>query len=329
MNRRDFIKLSLAASVALPHPALLGRETFAEEGRAPMPKARYNDDVELSIIGLGGLVLAAMEQPEADRAVADAMERGVNYFDVAPTYGDSELKLGHALQGRREQAFVACKTTRRDAAGARQELETSLRRLRTDHVDLYQFHAVSSMEDVERILGPDGAAETFMKARDEGKVRFLGLSAHAEEPAIALMERFECQSVLFPVNFVCWSQGELGPRLVAYARQKGVTVLAIKALARQRLPRGAAAPYPRQRLPRGAAAPYPQIWYEPVEDRRVAAQALAFALAAGATACIPPAAPPLFRMALELAPALPRLSEQERNALLASAEGLTPLFSSK
>jgi len=278
-----------------------------------LPRREYKDGVMLSVIGMGGVVLSALEQQEANRAVAQSIERGVNYFDVAPSYGDSEVKLGLALEGRRDEVFVACKTLERTAEGARRELERSLERLRMDHLDLYQFHAVSTMEDVNRILAADGAGTTFLQARDEGKARFLGLSAHAEEPAIALMDRFPCDSVLFPINFTCWAQGEFGPALVAHAKEKGVRVLAIKALA-------------KQRLPAGARPPYPQVWYEPVQDRELARRALAFALGEGAVAAVPPGAPELYRMALDLAGDLPALTPQEREALLRSSEDLVPLF---
>src|SRR5690606_13782422 len=97
----------------------------------------------------------------------------------------------------RKNVFLACKTTERKAAGAQRELEQSLRRMRTDHFDLYQFHAVSSMDDVEQILGPGGAAELFTKAQKEGKLRYLGFSAHNAEAAIALMDRMPLDSVLF------------------------------------------------------------------------------------------------------------------------------------
>ncbi len=109
------------------------------------------------------------EQKEANRLVASAWERGVNYYDVAPSYGDgeAEIKLGPALAPYRRKAFLACKTARRDAAGAQKEFEQSLRRLRTDYFDLYQFHAVSSMEDVEKILAP-GRGRDFPET-EEGR----------------------------------------------------------------------------------------------------------------------------------------------------------------
>src|SRR5512138_3719256 len=138
MVRRDFLKSAVAGGVAA-------------SARGGLPKRRYRDNVDLSIIGFGGIVVMGQEQKDADREVAQAVERGVNYFDVAPQYGngEAEIKLGPALAPHRKQVFLACKTLQRTAEGARMELERSLQRLRTDHFDLYQFHAVTTMQDVE------------------------------------------------------------------------------------------------------------------------------------------------------------------------------------
>jgi aryl-alcohol dehydrogenase-like predicted oxidoreductase len=302
MERRDFLKS--AAVVAAPAAA---GKTLA---RRP-----YRDNIQLSIIGFGGIVVVGQEPDAAAREVAAAVDRGVNYFDVAPSYGkgEAEIKLGNALRPYRKNVFLACKTQKRDAAGARAELEQSLGRLHTDHFDLYQFHAVTSMEDVEQILGPGGASETFRKAREEGKVRYLGCSAHSAEAALALIERFPLDSILFPINYVCYGESNFGPRVVARAKEKGVARLALKALARTRNEKGA----PRK---------YPKCWYEPIDDREQARQALRFTLSEDITAAIPPGDERMFRMALELAAEFKPLSPAERKRLLASAKGIKPLF---
>src|ERR1700689_1028071 len=192
MERRNFLRSALRPAV-----------TRLARVRKTLPRRRYRDDVELSIIGFGGMVVVGQEQKNASRMVAEAVACGVNYFDVAPTYGDgeAEIKLGNALAPYRQNVFLACKTTARNAADAQKELDRSLDRLHTDHFDLYQFHAVSSLDDVARILGPGGAAEAFVKARAQGNARYLGCSAHSAEAALALMDGFHLDSILFPVNF--------------------------------------------------------------------------------------------------------------------------------
>ena len=171
MERREFFKAALAAGVTTHQGLQTAVEAAA--GASPdgnIPKRPYKDGVELSIIGFGSIVVIGMEQEGAD-----SVERGVNYFDVAPSYGNGEAeeKLGIALKPHRDRVFLACKTGFRDAQMAQEELEQSLRRLHTDHFDLYQFHAVSNMEQVEQILAPGGAVEVFLKARsgDYGPVR--------------------------------------------------------------------------------------------------------------------------------------------------------------
>jgi len=278
-------------------------------------KRPYRDGVELSILGFGGIVLLGNEQKDANRLIAEAIERGVNYFDVAPSYGDGEAeeKLGIALQPYRKQVFLACKTLQRKSQGAQAELERSLKRLHTDHFDLYQFHAVSTMDDVEQIFMPDGAVDVFIRAREEGKVRFLGFSAHSVEAALAMMDRFDFDSILFPVNFVCTSRGHFGPQVLKRAKERGVARLALKALAYT--------PWPE-----GAKHKYPKCWYRPVDDRKLARQALRFTLSEDITAAIPPGDERLFRMALELALDFQPLTSEEREQLSASTQGLEPLF---
>ncbi len=308
MERRDFLKSLVAGSVAASQ--------FAHAAPAgSLPKRTYRGDVRLSVIGFGGIVVCGMEQEQAGRIVAESYERGVNYYDVAPSYfdGEAEIKLGNALRPYRKDVFLACKTTERGAAGAQRELDQSLRRLHTDHFDLYQFHAVSSMDDVEKIFAPGGAAEVFEKARKDGKVRFIGMSAHSAEAAIALMDRLPIDSVLFPVNYVLYSQGHFGPQILEHAKKKGVARLALKAMAQTKWPK------------EGERA-YKKCWYKPVDDTDLANRAVRFTLSEDVTAAIPPGEEKLFRMALEVASRFEPLGSDEREQLLASAKGLAPLF---
>ncbi|MDZ7639912.1 MAG: aldo/keto reductase [Bryobacterales bacterium] len=206
----------------------------------------------------------------------------------------------------------------RRAQGRRREreLDQSLRRLRTDHFDLYQFHAVSSMADVEQILGPGGAAEVFVKARKEGEARYLGFSAHNAEAAIALMDRMPLDSILFPVNYVNYQQGKFGEQILAHAKQKGLARLALKAMAYRPWPAGLAR---EQR-------DYPKCWYQPLSERDMARDGIRFTLSQDVTAAIPPGDERLFEMAVELAQAFKPLSVDETNRILASSQGVEPIF---
>jgi len=280
-----------------------------------IPTRPYRDGVRLSIIGMGGIVVMGGSQKDADDRVAEAVDAGINYFDVAPSYGDgeAEAKLGPALQPYRKRSFLACKTMERNAAGAQKELTRSLKRLKTDHIDLYQFHAVTTMDDVERIFAPGGAAETFVKARREGDIRYIGFSAHSESAALAMMDHLPFDSILFPFNFVCYSRGDFGPRVMQRAKEKGVERLALKAMAYT--------PWPK-----GAEKTHPKCWYRPVDDEELARQALRFTLSEDITAALPPGDERLFAMAMRLAPSLSPLTPDERKNLLTRTTNLEPLF---
>jgi aryl-alcohol dehydrogenase-like predicted oxidoreductase len=280
-----------------------------------IPKRPYRDEVRLSILGLGGMLLVGMEQRSADNIVAEALNRGVNYFDVAPFYGngEAEKKMGMALSHHRESVFLACKTLERSAKGAQSELEQSLRHLRTDHFDLYQFHSLSGTDEVEEIFAPDGAMEAFQQAKQQGKIRYIGFSAHSVDAALAMLDRFQFDSILFPVNYVCYARGNFGPQVMAKAKDRGVARLAIKAMAH--------GPWRKS-----DKREYPNCWYRPIVDKSLARQALRFTLSEGVTAAVPPGDERLFRMALDLAPDLPPLTSEEHAQLLASTKGLRPLM---
>ncbi|MBM3498546.1 MAG: aldo/keto reductase [Armatimonadetes bacterium] len=268
---------------------------------------------ELSIIGFGGIVVSQVEQSEANDSVAWAVDRGVNYFDVAPTYGNAQERLGPALRPYREQSFLACKTTRRDAAGAQAELEESLRLLQTDRFDLYQLHGVSHDEEVETILAPGGAMETFLKAREEGKIGHIGFSAHSVSAALKLLDAFAFDSVLFPFNCVCMENGGFGPQVMEKAIERGAARLALKVLA-------------WTAWPADAERPYPKCWYQPVDDRERARMALTYALSLPITAAIPPGDDRLFRLAVELALQFVPITNDTREALAQEMRDVEPIF---
>ncbi|MDA0836174.1 MAG: aldo/keto reductase [Planctomycetota bacterium] len=268
----------------------------------------------LSAIGFGGIAVMN-ESPEfAADLVAEAIERGINYFDVAPSYGDAELKLGPALEPYRSDVFLACKTTKRDANGARLELDQSLKNLKTDHFDLYQFHAVTTMEDVDAIFSNGGAMETFLEAREKGQTHLIGFSAHSEEAAIAMLDRFAFDSVLFPLNNVAWYQGNFGPRVVKKAKELGTGLLALKGLA-------------KRKWKEGEERTWPNCWYKPVESLEDAEQALGFTLSLPVTAAVTPGHAELVRLACDAAE---RLFEKGNQPLPVYSELLEvePVFSS-
>ena len=313
MKRRDFISKAAVIGVsAVASGSSMGEAAQRPQGQ--LPRRPYGKTGrEISIIGFGGIVVSQIEQSEANDMVAWAVDRGVNYFDVAPTYGNAQERLGPALKPHREGAFLACKTGMRNALGAMGELEESLTLLKTDHLDLYQLHGVTSVEETEKALGPNGAMETFVKAREQGKVRHLGFSAHSVEAAFLAMDQFDFDSVLFPLNVVCMENGDFGPQLIERARQKGVALLALKAMAWQ--------PWPE-----GAEHKYPKCWYQPTDKRELARLVLSYTLDLPITAAVPPGDGRLFKLAVRIAQRYQPLTDDERADLLARVEGVTPIF---
>jgi aryl-alcohol dehydrogenase-like predicted oxidoreductase len=280
-----------------------------------MDKREYGTTGEmLSMIGFGGIVAKDTTPEEASQRVKFAIDQEINYFDVAPGYGTAEECLGPALEPYREDVFLACKTGKRDKAGAREELERSLKRLRTDHFDLYQLHAMKTWDDFDEATGPNGALETFQEAREAGQVRYLGFSAHSEEVALALMDAFDFNSVLFPLNWVNFLEADFGPRVVEKATSKGMGKLALKALA-------------KGLVPKGEGRPYDRCWYEPVDDPELAKLVLRFTLSQPITAAIPPGDPGLFEMAVKLAQDFTPIEEEEIAFLKDQAAQVTPLAS--
>ena len=328
MKRREFLKKgaiatgTITASGMLYHTSQITAEARENESNSKhhttLAQREYGQTgVKLSIIGLGGIVVRDVEQQHANRVVAEAFEKGVNYFDVAPSYGDAELRLGPALEPYRKKVFLACKTTERKREGALKELQQSLKRLRTDYLDLYQLHAITDVKkDVDTAFAKGGAGEVFVEAKKQGQVRYLGFSAHSEEAALAAMERYDFDSILFPINFATFYKGNFGPRVIARAKSKGMAILALKALARQRWP---------QDDP--SRKEYSKCWYQPLTQRDQARLGLYFTLSQPVTAAIPPGEESLFRMALDLAMSFTPISMPDSEKAKQLAESLNPIFS--
>ena len=329
MDRRKFLK-STSLSTGLWAINRMGTnyskgmemedKVVADSNRPQLPQRPYGKTgVKLSIIGFGGIVVMDAEQKHANRVVAEAFEQGVNYYDVAPTYGNAELKLGPALEPYRKKVFLACKTHHRTRPGAQEELQQSLERLRTDHLDLYQLHALSDVKkDVDVVFSKGGAMEVFLEAKKAGKIRFLGFSAHTEEAALAAMDRYDFDSILFPVNFATMYKGKFGSRVIEKAKSKELAILALKAMARQQWPKDA--PHREQ---------YSKCWYEPVTKPDIAELALRFTLSQPITAAIPPGEEPLFRLAVKLAMNFKPLSKEDQGKIKILADGLDPIFTAQ
>ena len=289
----------------------------ASSNAAKLAQREYGTTgVKLSIIGFGGIVVMNAEQENANRVVAEAVERGINYFDVAPGYGNAQEKLGPALEPYRKNVFLACKTGQRTREGAEKEFKQSLERLRTDHLDLYQLHGImDTKNDVDVAFGKGGAMELFIEARKSGQVRFLGFSTHNDECALAALDRFDFDSVLFPVNYCTWFAGNYGHKTMQRAIEKGAARMAIKGLARQSWP---------EKDPQRDA--YKKCWYQPITDPAEAEMALRWTLSQPITAAVTPGEEALFRVAVDIGLRFKPITPAEEAQLKAMAAKLNPIF---
>jgi uncharacterized protein len=157
-------------------------------------------NLNISVVGFGGIPIQGLAFDEAEKVLHAALDHGINFLDTARGYTDSEEKIGRALETHRGEYILATKSMSRDAAGMTKDIETSLRNLRTDTIDLYQVHAIGSVEQLEQVMGPNGAMEVLDKARKQGKVRFIGVTGHSREMLTKSLNTGLFDTVQHPFN---------------------------------------------------------------------------------------------------------------------------------
>jgi aryl-alcohol dehydrogenase-like predicted oxidoreductase len=235
---------------------------------------------EISVLIFGGAALSEVSEEEADRAISLALQAGVDHFDTAADYGDSELHYGRWMPEIRDGVFLSTKTGEREKDAARRQIEASLERLRVDHVDLIQLHAVNDLEDLD--LATHGALEAAVEAKEEGLVGAVGITGHGHEaPATHLeaLRRYPFETVLTPWNYVLSAdESYLGDfeALVEEVKRQDAGLMTIKTVSRRNWPEGD--PLEGQRR---------ATWYEPFEEQEYVDAAVSFVLARGEISGIP------------------------------------------
>ena len=184
--------------------------------------------MEISELGFGGIPIIRLNIGTAVKVLRRAYDRGVTFYDTANAYRDSEEKIGRAFDGMRGKIVIATKTIQRDAKNASQQLENSLRMLRTDYIDLYQLHQIAQEKDWSAVTAPSGVLEAVLKARDQGKVRFIGVTSHNLSMAVKLVKTGLFSSIQFPFNFI---EDAAEDELHVAARELGMGILAMKPFA--------------------------------------------------------------------------------------------------
>lgn len=235
---------------------------------------------DISAVSYGGIVSMEDGQAASDRYVAWAIDQGVNYFDVAPSYGDAEEKLGNSLRPYRNHVHLACKTAQRLRADAEKELLQSQKLLHTDHFDVYQLHGLASMEEVETAFGPGGVMEMVSTLKQRGIAANIGITAHSEEAALKCLELYDFDTVLFPFNWFMNMEHGMGSRLIKAAKERNMGVLAMKAFIERKW----------ENEEERAASAFPKSWCKPidVEDVAFGEAAMKYALSLGVDTLIPP-----------------------------------------
>ncbi|WP_265108536.1 aldo/keto reductase [Halosolutus halophilus] len=265
-----------------------------------------------TVMTFGAIALNWLEQEGADQLVELVLDRGVNHFDVAPTYGDAELKLGPKLRQHREDIFLGCKTQEREYEGATRKLEQSLTRLGVETIDLYQIHGLEYEHELDTITGEGGALEAFREARSEGLVDHIGLTSHGDPQLIldALDRIDDLATVMFPLNPVVVGKDDDEhdyEAVLERANELDVGTLGIKAFAK--------GPWPStDELPE-ADRPYAN-WYEPVDTPAEIEERFDFAASQGLTSVISPGDPKLVAMVLDAAERYDGMAESAQRSLV-------------
>jgi aryl-alcohol dehydrogenase-like predicted oxidoreductase len=229
-------------------------------------------DRENSVLIFGGAALAEATEEDSDAAIAQALDAGVDHFDTAADYGDSELQYGRWMPEIRNRIFLSTKTGLREKDAARRQIQDSLERLRVDNVDLLQLHSVGDIEDLDRATGPGGSLEAAIEAKEEGLVGAIGITGHGNEaPATHLeaLRRYPFETVLTPWNYILST--DEGYRadyeaLVEEIRRQDAGLMIIKTISRRNWPEG------------GANGQRYTTWYEPFDRQEYIDAAVSWVL---------------------------------------------------
>jgi uncharacterized protein len=235
LDRRSFLKTTVGTTVAAALGGVADSWAKAAETYGKMPmRTLGGTGLKVSLIGLGGLHAALSKTDEESIALTHrALDLGINFLDNADCYldGRAEELMGKAIEGRRQKIVLMTKVDPRDAKASREILERSLRRLRTDYLDIWQFHALDSLADLDKVLGPGGAMETAEKAKKEGKIRFVGMTGHSFETQLEMTKRYPLDTYMMTLNCVDPHFRSFRKNVVDEAVKKNAGIIAFKTMA--------------------------------------------------------------------------------------------------
>jgi len=280
-----------------------------------MQKRRLGKTGQMSsILTFGGFALGWASQRECDAGLDLAEKAGINRIDIAPSYGEAELRLGDWIGRHGNNFFLGCKTNLRTKTGAWEELKRSLDRMKADHFDIYQFHMVDNSRDLETILGPQGALDAVLEARNQGLVRCIGITGHHPPLYNTALKRFDFDTVMFPLNrvhaatFSGWNDWR---ELLKTAKEKKVGVLAIKSVAKKLWDDREQTNY--------------NTWYQPFHEAEDIRKSLGYTLSQDIDSAVTPGDLNLLPLMIQAAEDYKPLSKKEQQQYIAEVANYPPL----
>ena len=283
-----------------------------------METRRFGRTGHMSTVAIfGAAAFSNVSQEDADKSMERIIEAGVTHIDIARSYGEAELRVGPWMPRERGRFFLGSKTTERTKEGAWKELQESLKRLQIEALDLYQIHAVTTMDELDAVTMKGGALEAFLEARQNGLTKFIGITGHGvNAPQIYLeaLRRFDFDTVLFPLNFVQMANPEYrgyAEELIATCKAKDVGTMIIKSITK---------------APWGDREHTATTWYEPFDNSEEIQKGVNFALSYDITGLCTAGDTRVLPMVLKACENFTRLSDSEMEAMIESGKQYEPLF---
>jgi aryl-alcohol dehydrogenase-like predicted oxidoreductase len=281
-----------------------------------MEKRRLGKTNQMSsILIFGGFALFHISQKDADAAIEMALASGINQVDVSPFYGEAEKHLGSWFKRHGKQFFISCKTAERKKKGAWEGIKKSLETLHVDHFDIFQLHGVDDLDVLKTALGPGGAMEAILEAKEQGLVRFIGITGHNPPLYNQALQLFDFDTVMFPLNRVHAAHptdwNDFRP-LLKTARQKDVGLMAIKSIA-------------KRAWEGEQARKHHDTWYEPFTDPAEIEKSLRYTLSQDITAAILPGELSIWPKMIEVAQSFKPMTAKEQQDAMAGVIQYQPL----
>lgn len=283
-----------------------------------MEKRRYGRTEHMSTLAVfGAVALGQLDQAQADSVMQQVIDAGINHIDIAPSYGEAEARMGPWMPAHRQNFFLGCKTMERTKDGAIQEFHESMQRLQIEQFDLYQLHAVTSMDELDECTQAGGALEGVLEMQAKGLTRFVGITGHgmdAPKVFIEALSRYDFDSVLFPMNPVLFAYEDYRThtlRLLDLCEEKDVGVMIIKSVAKE---------------PWGEREQKYHTWYVPFEEAEIIQKNINFVLSHKLTHICTPGDYRLLDKAFTACEHFEPMSAEDQSALIKEQSHLELIF---